>query len=100
MSYTTANDAGGQWVRKGQGCSVLVWVPTPVKVGAACQDCGAMPDQSCRTRNGHRTKSHQGRTSPRVCRCGQALSWKARACHSCLTPSGRESARRDRKRAA
>jgi hypothetical protein len=80
---------GGSWqpVR-----GVLRWVADPIEEPAiqavppiACRRCGARADQTCRSRNGHRTGSHRERHIPRRCACGGEVGWKQRHCDDCVS---------------
>lgn len=89
---------------------IRVWVPEPftpptsapkadVHQLIACPKCHARADQTCRTKNGERTKNHTERLIPRLCRCGASLEQWRKLCDECRNEAARESQRGRRKRA-
>lgn len=96
----------GQWViRRG----VWFWeandsfglhaVPDlPPNERVACRTCGATVTQTCVTRQGHRTKDHPTRETPRICPCGSDIGWKRRLCDTCRDERIRERKREAKKR--
>lgn len=98
----------GRW-ELGPG-RVQVWVPdVPVlhvvpdldgdQEDIACPTCGVTATETCRTKNGHRTKDHPARETQRICSCGAELTWKRRVCDSCCSKPALQKRRlRDRRR--
>lgn len=100
---------GGQWVLGRHGVwrwefnqirTDLYAVPDLPRVEGviACPTCHVTVTETCRTREGHRTRSHPAREIPRQCPCGKTLQPQRRLCEQCRIESKRAHARRRRAR--
>lgn len=95
---------GGAWVPTGRG--TVVWEPDKVRRERqpprppidltdliACPTCRAKVTESCRTPSGHTTTPHGSRLAPRLCLCGELLTWRRRLCDPCAAKALRASKR-------
>jgi hypothetical protein len=88
---------------------VLTVAPPPVEPVAevplddpiACPICRARATETCRTRNGHKTRSHNARVIPRRCAtCTAEAEERANYCAPCARASERTKRRQARERPA
>jgi hypothetical protein len=105
MTTATPDDlalTGGRWVTvrgvqrwRAEPVMLLALRLVPDPDAIACR-CGAKVTETCRTRNGHRTRSHDYRVIPQACQCGAELGWKRRLCDDCRAARAQQQ-RRDYK---
>jgi hypothetical protein len=101
---------GGRWVLGPN--RIQVWQPDYVATAntppgtfnpnqIACP-CGATVTETCRTKTGRRTRSHEDRKLPRNCQCGGPVESGRQLCGDCRHAAAIESRRayRERKTAA
>ena len=63
----------------------------PENVVLACPKCGAMSNESCKTKTGHTTSEHAERTVKRRCACGMNVGSRKTMCSTCSKASYAES---------